>query len=144
MRARIDTKHHRLRQEFLADIKWGIGWGLWLASGFSVIALVLAGFRGSTDYPEFGLSTGSIVLIYFGLGLIAGCVLGLMRPFTRTKSGGFFVGWLIGFLVYAGAGLMIKGVTLLMIPVALVLGLAVGGTAGYQTAGKRKSRSHAA
>jgi hypothetical protein len=143
-RARIDTRHHRLRQELVADIRWGIGWGLWIATGFSAIVLVLAGFRGSTDYPELGLSTGSIILIYFGLGLIAGCILGLLRPFTRTKSGGFFVGWLIGSLVYGGAGLMIKGVTLLMIPVAVILGLAVGGTLGYQTVGKRKSDRHAA
>jgi hypothetical protein len=144
MRARIDTKHRRTRQELLADVKWGIGWGLWIATGFSLIVLVLVGFRGSTDYPELGLSTGSIILIYYALALIAGSVLGLLRPYTRTKLGGFFVGWLIGSLVYGGAGLMLKDVKpLYMVPVALVLGLGVGGTAGYQTARDNSTR-HAA
>jgi hypothetical protein len=144
MRAHIDTKRRRTRQELVGDVRWGIGWGLWIATGFSAIVLVLAGFRGSTDYPELSLSTGSIILIYYGLALIAGSVLGVLRPFTRSKLGGFFVGWLIGFLVYAGAGLMIKGITLLMVPVAVVLGLGVGGTAGYQAARDNKSKRHAA
>jgi hypothetical protein len=115
------------------DVKWGIGWGLWIATGFSVIVIVLAGFRGSTDYPELGLSTPGIVAIYYAVALVGGSVLGLLRPFTRGKLGGFVVGSFIGFIAYGGAGLMIKGVGLLMVPVALVLGVAVGGTFGYQS-----------
>jgi CHASE2 domain-containing sensor protein len=115
-----------------------------MAAGFSGIALVITGFRGSPDFPDLGLSIYSIVLLYFVLGLIAGAVLGVLRPFTRTKSGGFFVGWLIGSLAYGGAGLMIKGVGLGMIPVALILGLAIGGTLGYQTVRDNKSKRHAA
>ena len=144
MRARINTKHRRTRGELVDDLKWGIRWGLWMVGGFSAIALVITGFRGSPDYPGFGLSIYSIVLLYFVLGLIAGAVLGVLRPFTRRKSGGFFVGWLIGSLVYGGAGLMIKGVGLGMIPVALILGLAIGGTLGYQTVRDNKSKRHAA
>lgn len=144
MRARIDTKHRRTRGELVDDLKWGIGWGLWMAAGFSGIALVVTGFRGSADYPDFGLTIRSIILLYFALGLIAGAVLGVLRPFTRTKSGGFFVGWLIGSLVYGGAGFLIPDVTIAMLPVALILGLAVGGTFGYQTARDNKSKRHAA
>jgi hypothetical protein len=144
MCARIDAKHRRTRGELIDDLKWGIRWGLWMAAGFSAIALVITGFRGSPDYPEFGLSIGSIILLYFALGLIAGALVGVLRPFTRTKSGGFFVGWLIGSLVYGGAGLMIKGVGIAIIPVALILGLAIGGTLGYQTVRDNKSKRHAA
>ena len=144
MRARIDTKHRRTRGELVDDLKWGIRWGLWMAAGFSGIALVITGFRGSPDYPEFGLSIRSIILLYFALGLISGAVLGVLRPFTHTKTGGFFVGWLIGSLVYGGAGLMLKDVGIGMIPVALILGLAIGGTLGYQTARDNKSKRHAA
>ena len=144
MRARIDTKHRRTRGELRDDLKWGLSWGLWMAAGFSGIAVVITGFRGSPDYPELGLTIRSIILLYFALGLISGALLGLLRPATRTKSGGFFVGWLIGSLVYGGAGLMIPHVTIAMLPVALILGLAVGGTLGYQTVRDNKRKRHAA
>jgi hypothetical protein len=144
MRARIDTKHRRTRGELLDDLTWGIRWGLWMAAGFSGIALAITGFRGSPNYPDIGLSIRSIIPLYFAVGLVAGGLVGLLRPFTRTKSGGFFVGWLIGSLVYGGGGLMIKGAGIMMIPVALILGLVIGGTLGYQTVRDAKSKSHAA
>jgi hypothetical protein len=144
MRARIDTKHRRTRGELLDDLKWGIRWGLWMAAGFSGIALAITGFRGSPNYPDIGLSIRSIILLYFALGLVAGGLVGVLRPFTRTKSGGFFVGWLVGSLVYGGGGLMIKDAGIMMIPVALILGLVIGGTLGYQTVRDAKSKSHAA
>lgn len=118
----------RAPHELLRDIKWGVGWGLWLASGFSVIVVVLAGFRGSTDYPELGLSTPKIIALYYLLGLAGGSVVGILRPFTKSKLGGFVVGSIIGTLVYGGAGFVIKDVEWqFMLPAALVLGLAVGG-----------------
>jgi hypothetical protein len=115
-----------------------------MAAGFSGIALALTGFHGSPSYPEIGLSIRSIILLYFALGLAAGGLVGVLRPFTRTKSGGFFVGWFVGSLVYGGGGLMIKSAGIEMVPVALILGLAIGGTLGYQTARDNKSRNHAA
>ena len=143
MRARIDTKHRRTSGELRDDLKWGINWGLWMAAAFSAIAVVMTGFRGSPHYPNFGLSIYSVVLLYVALGLIGGALLGFLRPFTRTRSGGFFVGWLIGSLVYGGAGLFIPDVTIAMLPVALILGLAVGGTLGYQTVSDNKSKRRA-
>jgi hypothetical protein len=144
MRARVITKHIRTRWELIRDIRWGVGWGLWLATGFSVIALALAGLRGSTKYPEIGISTWGAIAIYYGLSLIGGSAVGLLRPFTRSKLGGFAVGWFIGFLVYGSIGIIIEGVTPLTAFVALILGLSVGGTAGYQTVSGRKSKRDAA
>ena len=135
----------RARRELLRDIKWGIGWGLWLASGFSVIVVVLAGFRGSTDYPELGLTTPRIIALYYLLALIGGSVVGILRPFTKSKLGGFVVGSIIGTLVYGGAGFAIKDVEWqFMVPAAVILGLAVGGTAGYQTVKTERSKRDAA
>jgi len=135
----------RARQELLRDIKWGIGWGLWLASGFSVMVVVLAGFRGSTDYPELGLTTPRIIALYYLLALVGGSVVGIFRPFAKSKLGGFAVGSLVGTLIYAGAGFAIKDVEWqFMIPTALILGLAVGGTLGYQTVKTQKSKRDAA
>ena len=127
----------------LRDARWGISWGLWIATGFSIIVIALAGFRGSTDYPDLGLTTPVIVALYYALAVVGGSVLGLLRPFTRSKLGGFIVGSFIGIIVYGGAGFMIKGVTLMMAPVALILGIAIGGTFGYQTVSKRSKRGAA-
>jgi hypothetical protein len=128
----------------LRDIRWGVSWGLWIATGFSIIVIALAGFRGSTDYPKLGLTTPGIVAIYYALAVVGGSVLGLLRPFTRSKFGGFIVGSVIGTLVYGAAGLAIKGADLLMVPVAFILGIAIGGTFGYQSVKTKGWRRDAA
>jgi hypothetical protein len=128
----------------MRDIRWGVSWGLWIATGFSIIVIALAGFRGSTAYPELGLTTPGIVAIYYALAVVGGSVLGLLRPLSRSKFGGFIVGSVIGTLVYGGAGLAIKGADLLMVPVALILGIAVGGTFGYQSVKTKGWRRDAA
>jgi len=126
------------------DIRWGLNWGLWIATAFSILVIALAGFRGSADYPKLGLTTPAIVALYYALAIVGGSVLGLLRPFSRSKFGGFIVGSIIGTLVYAGAGLAIKGADLLIVPVALILGVAIGGTFGYQSVKTKGWRRDAA
>jgi hypothetical protein len=81
-----------------ANLRWGIGWGIGLAAIYSVIALPLGLLRGcGLRIGGESFSTGRIILIYFGGGILGGLTLGLLRPLTRTKPGAAIVGALVAF-----------------------------------------------
>ena len=91
---------------FVANLGWGLGLGLVGAVGLSLIALALAALRGSTWYPQYGLSTWAAIGIYFAAGPAAGLVLGALRPLLRWRAGAALVGYLTAVVVYGGAGLL--------------------------------------
>ena len=93
------------------DLRWGLGWGVWMAAGYSVLAVLLAAVRGSGDYPELGLSTPRIVGLYWLVGPTAGLVAGVLRPLTRYAVGAILTGWAVGAVIFGGVGLALRGPT---------------------------------
>jgi hypothetical protein len=117
-------------RDIARDIRWGVGNGLFYALGFSGLVLVLALFRGSTEYPEYGTTTWRIIRVYFAAGVLGGLVLGWLRPVTSRRWGARAVGALIGTIVYGSAMLATDIPRSAGLVIALVLGIPMGALLG--------------
>ena len=115
---------------FLANVEWGVAWGVGMATVFSLFVLALAALRGSTAYPQYGdLTTWSLIATYFAVGLPAGAVAGALRPLLRWRAGAALVGYLVAVVVYGGAGLGLGYAPKRVLLIAALCGLA-GAIAG--------------
>lgn len=86
-----------------ANLRWGLGWGLTLATGFSAFVGLMALFRGSTEYAQYGgLTTGRIVVFYYVAGILGDALFGLLRPLQTRYTGKLLTAYLLLFLVYGG------------------------------------------
>jgi hypothetical protein len=112
------------------DLRWGLGNGLFYAAGFSALVLVLALFRGSTDYPEYGTTTWRVIRVYFAAGVLGGLLVGWLRPITSHRWGARTVGALVGTVVYGSAMLATDIPSSAGVVIALVLGMPMGALLG--------------
>ena len=112
------------------NIRWGLTWALWIATVFSawVLALSLVRHAWRFKFDDLEMTAAQIVAGYYAAALIAGSVVGLLRPLLRWRIGTFVIGAIAGTLVYATIGLTMYGrnEALWVTP---VLGLATGGLA---------------
>jgi len=113
----------------LQNIRWGLRWSLWFATAFSAWVVVLSLARRSVDWPEYGMTTWSIVGGYYLAAGIAGSVVGALRPMTRWRLGTFFLGWIGGTLVYTAIGFLMDGLKDVPWWIGAIPGLAFGGLA---------------
>lgn len=115
------------------NILRGIGWGLFFAVGFSILALVVQLFAA----PESGWSgppsLGTAIGVYFLGGVLVGAVVGLLRPFSKRLIGAAVVG-LVGGLGFAALVVVFREGTLALtrtdIEDIFILGLGWGPLAG--------------
>lgn len=114
------------RSDRLRNLKWGLAWGLAYAVMFSAFIVVMAVLRGSTTYPHLGVTTETVVAVYFVVGLAGGAMLGLLRPLLRYRLGVAFVGWIVATIVYTGAGISMDGWGLRQLAFGSALGALVG------------------
>ena len=77
------------------NVRWGIGWGLSLAVGFSILGFIPALIRALTSSAALGgraVSFFVIIAIYVVSGVSAGAVVGLFRPILRNPFGAALAG----------------------------------------------------
>jgi hypothetical protein len=111
-----------------ADMTWGMGYGLSMATLFSVWVLLVTAGHGNDVQGKYGLSPGRIVGVYFVCGALAGALVGFFRPATQYRFGAFVVGAAAGILVYGAAALaMTGGLRKADFVIAAILGTLVGG-----------------
>jgi len=106
-----------------ANIVWGLRWSSKFVVGYSLIAAVVYIIAGP---PDGRLSFPQILLLYVVLGAVAGVIIGLLRPFFRTRPGAIVCGMLVGVAVYIGAGISVVGFRGLRDPGGMI-GLLIGG-----------------
>jgi len=92
-----------------ANIRWGIQWGMIIASIYSLIALVLNGFSSGQAFSRKGITVGQTIALYFISGLIAGVIIGSLRPIMKTKLGASAVGVIAAFPLSVGISVMRSG-----------------------------------
>ena len=111
-----------------SNIRWGLTWAFWLAAAFSAWVLVLSLARRSwrLQFDDLEMTAAQIIAGYYAAALIAGSVLGLLRPLSRWRVGTFIIGAIAGTLVYATIGITMYGWNEALW-VAPVLGLGTGG-----------------
>jgi hypothetical protein len=73
------------------NIVWGVRRGLAFAGVISAFVLVMYIANGAA-FANLGMSLPEIVLLYALGGVLAGGVVGAMRPWTRTRLGAMVAG----------------------------------------------------
>ena len=132
------------RSSLISDVKWGIGWGLWLAAGFSLLGSALFVMQGTVLGNPSRFSFPLVVIGYFAMGVVGGSVVGLLRPLAQQRLGATLLGMIVGIFVYAIAVLVAVGEKEFLSPAGLystfTLGTVIGGIAGHNTWKKRAGK----
>lgn len=125
------------RPSIRSDIKWGLGWGLWLAGLFSIFGSALFLMQGTVLGHPSRFSFPAVILGYFAMGLVGGVLAGVMRPLARWRLGATILGVIVGILVYAIAMIIAVGQKKFLSPPGLIstliLGTVIGGLFGHNT-----------
>ena len=113
-----------------SNLRWGIRWALWIATGLSAWVLALALGKHSWRFraDDLEMSVSQVIAAYYAAGLIAGTGAGLLRPLTRWRIGTFVMGAIVSTLVYATVGFTMYGWSSALW-IAPILGLSTGGLA---------------
>jgi drug/metabolite transporter (DMT)-like permease len=117
-----------MSENIARNVRWGMTWGLAMAAGFSLYVIVLTVLRGSPRFDAYGMTTWTIIVTYFGAGIVAGSAIGFLRPLTRWWWGAILTGAIGGMCVYGAISYAMDGRVDLVF--ALVIGIPVGGTLG--------------
>lgn len=91
------------------NIRWGVGWGLWLAGFFTIFAIIIFLTRGSRPFSNTGATLTSTILVYAFGGVAGGAIVGLLRPIARHAVGAMLVGLAAAFPVLFGVWLATEG-----------------------------------
>lgn len=94
----------------LADrVRWGVGYGAMFGTGYVVVAVAIYLLQGPEAFAEVGVSLQVACLIYFGMGVLAGGLVGLLRPLAATRDGLLLVAVLTMFAICTAFGLAMFG-----------------------------------
>ena len=132
------------RDSIGSDIKWGLGWGLWLAVAFSLLGTALLIMQGGVLGRPSRFSFPMVIMGYFLMGAIGGLLLGIFRPLTHRRLGATILGIVVGIAVYSIAVVIAVGekkfLTAPGLASALVLGTLMGGYLGHDTWSRYRKR----
>jgi hypothetical protein len=93
----------------LRNLRWGAGWGLSLASLFSLYVFALSIIRGSAPFDRHGISPAEVIQAYLVGGVVAGALIGLLRPLTRWGWGAALLGLIASIPIVGLIGLALHG-----------------------------------
>lgn len=77
---------------WIANLTWGIRWGLAFAVCYALIGSAIYVLRGGTALRSVGLTPWVLILGYLAGGVLAGAAVGIGRPLLRSRAGTAFVG----------------------------------------------------
>lgn len=124
----------RRSRPLLTDLRWGLGRALVFATALSAWVLLLSALRGSPRFDRYGMTAWQIAATYYAVGAVGGTLLGLWRPFTRTRAGATAVGALVGTVFYTGVGIsMDGGLSRSALVGGMVIGVPMGGFLAFRS-----------
>jgi hypothetical protein len=103
------TSNVRKPSTLLSNLRKGIGLGLVVATGFSLIATIIWLAYGSTKPDSAGSSYGALIGMYYAGGLLGGALVGLAWPLKRYLLGSALLGVVGVFPLYLGAAFLESG-----------------------------------
>ena len=98
-------------RSLLTNVRTGTRYGLIVALVLVAWVTVLRLVNGEKSFAHLDTTYGSVVLFYLLGGLVAGAMLGAMRPLMRTKPGLAIAVALVAIPVTAAARVMWSGFT---------------------------------
>ncbi len=125
----------------VTDLRWGVKAGWAFAGVLSAWVLILSLLQGSTRFEKLGVTTGTIIVTYFAAGTVAGGLVGLLRPLTRSRVGAVVVGALAGIIVYTAISVAMDGWANIDLVFGAICGIPVGGALGYHLSGTGRQRT---
>jgi hypothetical protein len=93
----------------MTNIRTGVIAGLVIASFYSLYVLLLYAIRGAAPFESSGVTLGGVIAAYYGGGLTAGAIVGILWPLLRWRLGATIVGIVAAFSVFLGIGLATEG-----------------------------------
>jgi len=85
----------RRRRDLKADLREGIGAGMYLAAAYSVIGGVAVALGAGRVIESLGANILIVVAAYFTGGLLSGVAFGLLRPMGATRLGAALLGFVV-------------------------------------------------
>lgn len=97
-------------REIGTDLRWGTGWGLFGGIVYMLFAAIVVFFvkGGMSNAPE-GITPLTLFGMYPVAGIYAGAVIGLCRPYLKTRLGSMLVGMVAAFVPCIGFLWLAKG-----------------------------------
>ncbi|MGH9242246.1 MAG: hypothetical protein ACRD3G_29720 [Vicinamibacterales bacterium] len=122
------------RRSVRRDVAVCLGYGLLIATGFSVWVFVLYLRRGGAPFEKIETTPLAVMLLYFCAAILVSPIVGLLLPVARAgRSGAALVGTVAAIPFYAMARITLEGFTSWTLGdalVILILALFVGVTVG--------------
>lgn len=91
------------------NLKWGVKGGVGFALFYCAWVGALYLVAGSEALSRQGVSLTTIMSTYLCVGVVAGAVVGLLRPLTKNGFGAFVVGYIAAVPVTAGLVVCLNG-----------------------------------
>lgn len=91
------------KPRLIANLRWGIRWGLLFAAILGSWAVIVFAIRGFKEFAKLEVTISAVIGFYFVSGSVAGVILGLCRPLLKWRSGAGVVG-AVSAIVILGMG----------------------------------------
>jgi hypothetical protein len=101
--------HLRPSKVVVANVRWGTRLGVLFACIYTFIALAIFTLQGPATYRRNLGQLGLAILVYFGGGIAAGTIVGLLRPLTRDRGWAIVVGIVAALPMFFGAAVAVRG-----------------------------------
>lgn len=111
-------------------LRWALAWTLSFATLYSLWAAAVSLIQHRTYFPQYHLSIWSIIAVYYLASLVCGLALGLLYPLADRRWGAGLLGFVLGFIAYAGVSVAMFGFHRLPILLALIPAVIIGGGLG--------------
>lgn len=140
----------RHKSSLAEDVRWGMGYGIFMAGFYSVIAVVSLLIHGVAPLSQFSTALGSAVLFYFASGVLGGVILGILRPLTQNVFGAMLAAIPIALVALTGAWVVAEGSPLYwnrdrwkeVVFFALIVGPFFGAVRWYSVRARKNQDSH--
>ena len=100
------------RTSLSENVKWGLGWGVFMGCFYSAFAVLILFTRGPQAFSSKGASFAGMIAVYIIGGIVAGCFLGILRPITRYFVGALIAAILVSVPPFAGLLMATSGTPL--------------------------------
>lgn|SRR5678815_3774769 len=90
----------------IGNLKWGVKGGLTLAVGYCLWVGLLFLIGGPETFSHLGVSPTTVIAAYVAMGVLAGAVIGLLRPLAGSGDFGAFVVGYLAAVPIAGGGMI--------------------------------------